>query len=95
MYIDLYQTRDIDLAHDYSRTNEGQDRIVGLIDTLRPCIDNDGVLSVIRIWLSTCGLPRDHSGLPEIGVSRKLDGASVRTISEMFIERGTLDGVKF
>lgn len=88
VYVDLFQIREVDLSASYLSEAQQVAQINEVVEGLRIPINNEYVLSLIRIWLESSGMNRDGSGLPAIGVVRARTGqfVSVRTISEMFLE---------
>ena len=91
-YIDLFQSQCIDLVRMAIELEDDtlRTRIDDVIRKLRIEIENDAVLNLIRLWLSSCSSKRDSSGLPKIGDRRPRTGQfiSVRTLSEVFLLGG-------
>jgi hypothetical protein len=87
LYVELFQIRNIELTGNYAANDQGSRQSEPIIAGLMRYINNERVLALIRIWLDTCGMKRDDSGLPAIGTLRERTGqfVSVRTMSEVFV----------
>ncbi len=86
-YLELFQYRDIDLSEDPEIPGSPAD-IDALVESLRRSIENERVLKLIQLWLSSATLDRDASGLPVIGIVRPREERviSVRTSTEIFLQ---------
>lgn len=90
--LDLFKDRDIELGIDHTDDEDLLRLSSAIVDGLRNYVWCEDTLSMIRIWIQTIKNPIDHSGAPMIGKPHILGfgGISVRTLSEIFIQRGSI-----
>lgn len=85
--VELIQIRNVDLSAEYCGQDTNRNRVECLVGQLQKRIVNPGVVALVKLWLDTCTVGRDGTGLPQIGVlrDRASVGVSVRTASELFL----------
>lgn len=93
-YIDLFQSRCVDLYQTPVENSQHATRIQQIATHLGRFIKNELVLHLIRLWLRSCQFKRDAAGVPEIGANRPRTGqfVSVRTMSELFLLSDVMAG---
>lgn len=90
-YVDLYLQRTLQWTEPFPTEQPRADEIEQLMAQLSHRISYPPVISLIRVWLQTLDISRDHSGLPLIASRREPEDVIVspRTTCEIFLLNDT------